>query len=463
MDKPVIGLLPFYLALYDDFSSEYRPAVEQFYQRIACELAKRGLDVRTAGICRLETEFCQAIAHFESVKADLLVTLHLAYSPSLEAIGPLVKTDLPLVILDTTPDYAFGQDQDPDKQIMANHGIHGVQDLCTMLLRHGRSFQLEAGPWEKSDVLDRVTAWGYAARTARIMRASRVGLIGKPFRSMGDFYLPAEELKRRIGIETVAASPAELAAIPVAKQEIIDELACDRLTFPNSPVDPAIHRQTVRAGLAIRKWLEKNNLSAFTFNFLDIDSQSGLPAVPFLEASKTLSRGLGYAGEGDVLTSALVAALASQFAETTFVEMFCPDWEHGNVFISHMGEMNLNLTVKETLRLEKTGFPYTDIGQPAVAYGRYRAGAATLVNLAPGPDGRFQLMTVPVQMLDPDRPDLFVHTVRGWFKPPCELSSFLAAYSQRGGTHHSALVYGDQEKEIVAFGQLMGWETVSLH
>ena len=164
-----------------------------------------------------------------------------------------------------------------------------------------------------------------------------------------------------------------------------------------------------------------------------------------------------------VSPSALVAALASQFAETTFVEMFCPDWENGDVFISHMGEMNINLMVKETLQLEQSGFPYTDIGRPAVAYGRYRAGAAVLVNLAPGPGGRFQLLTAPVQMLDPVKADLFDHTVRGWFKPPFELSSFLAAYSRKGGTHHSTLVYGGKEKEIMAFGQLMGWETVSLH
>ena len=49
--------------------------------------------------------------------------------------------------------------------------------------------------------------------------------------------------------------------------------------------------------------------------------------MPFLEIEKQMVRGIGYAGEGDVLTAALSAALASGFEETSFTEMFCPDWK----------------------------------------------------------------------------------------------------------------------------------------
>ncbi len=70
---------------------------------------------------------------------------------------------------------------------------------------------------------------------------------------------------------------------------------------------------------------------------------AGHVTVPFLEASKAMARGTGYAGEGDVLTALLVAAVAAGFPETTFTEMFCPDWENGTVFLSHMGEVNWRL------------------------------------------------------------------------------------------------------------------------
>ena len=42
------------------------------------------------------------------------------------------------------------------------------------------------------------------------------------------------------------------------------------------------------------------------------------------------------------------------------------------------------------------------------------------------------------------------------------IADFLAEYSCLGGTHHSALVYGDVAEHIVRFGELMDWYTVVL-
>lgn len=100
-------------------------------------------------------------------------------------------------------------------------------------------------------------------------------------------------------------------------------------------------------------------------------------------------------------------------------------------------------------------FAYTDADSPVIAAGRYRAGKATLINLAPGPDDRFSLTLVPVEMLDVQGQDKMQSTVRGWFKPPMELSRFLPTYSRLGGTHHSALVYGDVIDEIVRLGNIL--------
>ena len=65
--------------------------------------------------------------------------------------------------------------------------------------------------------------------------------------------------------------------------------------------------------------------------------------MPFLEISRLMERGIGYAGEGDVLTAALVGALMKVYAETTFTEMFCPDWKGNSIMLSHMGEINVCL------------------------------------------------------------------------------------------------------------------------
>lgn len=458
MTTPVVGLLPLFIELYDRAVPESRPDFEAFYHRIADALETRGLRVIRVPVCRLEPEFAQAVEAFESAGADAIVSLHLAYSPSLESAGVLARTSLPIIVLDTTPAYAFGPAQSPDA-IMTNHGIHGVQDLCNLLIRSGKSFQIEAGHWEKSDVLDRVTAWALAARMARTMRTARIGLIGGAFAGMGDFQVPAEVLKTTIGVEIVLGRPDMFQALLPDSDDpmVAAEMQADGERFVTESLDEDAHRIAVRTGLAIQRWIEQEGLLGFSVNFLTCDQRAGLPTVPFLGAEKAMARGFGYAGEGDVLTAALVGTLARHLSRTTFTEMFCPDWAGNTIFLSHMGEVNPDLVAGKARLLEKP-FPWTDAANPVCAVGRLCGGPAVLVNLAPGLHDSYTLIITPVEMVDVAGPEAFGDSVRGWLRPAMPIADFLEGYSQLGGTHHSALVYGDVTEEIARFGELMGWD-----
>lgn len=460
--NPKIGLLPLYIELYDQVCPEVRPRMEEFVQMIASELGARGLDVVTAPVCRVEKEFRKAVGTFESEGTDAIVTLHLAYSPSLESAEVLSETNLPIIVLDTTPTYSYAPDQDP-AELMFNHGIHGVQDMCNLLIRRLKSFEIEAGHWEKSDVLDRVASGARAALMASRMGKARIGRIGDAFKGMGDFSVDSDTLRDTIGVETVVARFSHLAShVPADDaREVEAELAEDLERFQADDLDADAHRRMVRAGLAVRRWIAEAKLTGFTFNFGSVDKSSGLPAVPFLEASKAMSRGLGYAGEGDVLTAALVGALASVHPETTFTEMFCPDWEHETIYLSHMGEINVDLASGKAA-LVKRSLPFLELSDPVMAVGRLKAGTAVLVNLAPNSEDGYSLIVAPVTMLDPEVEDRMGDAVRGWFRPSMPIADFLTKYSYLGGTHHSALVYGDLAREIARFGRMMDWDVYEL-
>lgn len=460
MKKAKVGLLPMYIKLYDDAWPELRLRVDVFYETIVSEFLKKGFDVIKVPICREKSEFEMAIKKFEQNEADVVVTLHLAYSPSLESSDVLARTELPLIILDTTPTFDFSYSQHPD-EILYNHGIHGVQDLCNLLRRKGKPFYIEAGHWQESDVLDRVASWIRAGGIASNLRKARVGIIGQPFDGMGDFAVPEGELNEAIGIETIHydfEAGKELVN-SITEAEVATEMDADIKRFTGCKYsEEALHRAAL-AGLAIRKWIESESLSAFTVNFLSVDKESGLPAMPFLEASKAMARGTGYAGEGDVLTAALVGSLASVYLEVSFTEMFCPDWKSNSIFLSHMGEMNIDIAVHKAVLLEKD-FPFTDVGSSIAAYGRFKPGRAAIVDLAPGPGGSFTLIVAPGEMLDVVGVDRMEESIHGWFRPVKEVPDFLASYSSNGGTHHAALVYGIYEQEIVKFGRIMGWNVV---
>jgi L-arabinose isomerase len=460
MARAKMGLLPLYLKLYDDMADGpgRRPRIEEFPRTIAAELGRRGVDVVVAPVCRIEKEFAAAVRKLEAEKVDALVTLHLAYSPSLESAAVLAKSRLPVIVLDTTPTWSFSPAQDPD-EVMYNHGIHGVQDLCNLLLRLGKPFLIEAGHWQRSDVLDRVARLASPARMAAAMRRGRVGILGSPFKGMGDFHVPPAKIRSTIGATVLPMDRETLRKLvaSVRPKEAEAEVAADAARYERDGASDEAHARSVRLGLAIRRWVEQEQLTALTFNFLNMAEKDGYITAPFLEMSKSMERGLGYAGEGDTLTALLVGALAAGNPDTSFTEMFCPDWEHDTLYLSHMGEVNPRL-VEGRPRLREMDYHYSRTGNPAFVVGRLRPGDIVLVNLAPTAAG-YRLIVAPARMLGvPGGEDRLEHSVHGWFSPPMPVAEFLAAYSRLGGTHHLAVSYTGDPKPFESFGALMGWD-----
>ncbi len=458
LDKPTIGLLPLYLKLYDDTWPSLRDAFAPFLETIRDALESDGCTVVTASICRVASEFCDAVKEFEAADADCIMTLHLAYSPSLEAIDALLAWPRPIIMLDTTMDESFGPDTAPSR-IMFNHGIHGVQDLANLLRRHGKPFTVVAGHATESEVVRRASRVVRAARAARAFKSARVLRIGETFAGMGDFAVPDDALARQFGaiVDTTDTRPLLHAVANVPEADIDAEIECDRSAYVVDASDD-VHRRSVHVGLGLRHLLDEGAYTAFTMNFLAFDQPNGpLDTVPFLEASKAMARGLGYAGEGDALTAMLVGALNVGFGATTFTEMFCPDWRGKSIFLSHMGEFN-PAAANDKAHIVEKDFPWTPARNPAAIACAPRYGPAVLANLAPGPDGTFALIVAPVDVLeDASHPEMKA-AVRGWIRPSNPLETFLERYSLLGGTHHCALVTGcwNAAEAVSAFASFAG-------
>ncbi len=458
------GLVPFYLKLYDELLPELRDNFASFVRESSASLQACGVAVETTSICCVAHEFDAAIKQLEAGGADCVVTLHLAYSPSLESIDAFCRTRLPIIILDTSMDANFGLNVSPDR-IMLNHGVHGVMDFASMLRRRQRPFEIVAGHLSESSTLHRVADLVRAAAAARHLNGSRVLRIGKPFAGMGDFAVADDVLANRFGVEVseIDLRPLDEAIATITADEVANEIASDKERFA-CELSEETHERAVRVGLGLRRLLEARDYQGLSVNFQAFDSADRQACtMPFLELSKAMERGLGYAGEGDVLTAALVGALARAFTVVTFTEIFCVDWAGGSLFLSHMGEINPAVAGDKPRIFEKP-LPFIGGHSPAVLTCSARPGPAVFVNLAPGPGDDFSLIVAPVDVLaEDDSVAPAMHDmVRIWIRPRVEVVDFLEAYSRAGGTHHSALVLGEHAEAIAAFGRMLGVSVVEL-
>lgn len=459
MKKIKIGFLPLYVKLYDDVGVDRKP-LEKFYEEVAVRFEKDfGLEVIRGGICRLKDDFFKTIGEFEKEGADVIVTLHLAYSPSLECADALIKTELPVVVLDTTESYEFSPSTDPDA-LMRNHGIHGVMDMCCLLGRGNKKYSVVAGHIN-GDVLKRAFDHIRASVASRALCGSRTGVIGGRFSGMGDFITEDDMLKSRFGIEVVRAGDSELKTLAgeVTAEEIIREKEYYAKNYRiRGTVDEKLLDLTAVSDVATRKWIEKNKLDAFTMNFMDINTKN-LSTVPFIECCEAMRRGIGYAGEGDILTASFVGAIEKAFDETSFVEIFCPDWKGDRLFISHMGEMNYAVASEKPV-MEQCEFIYSDASDCFKGYACFKGGNAIFCNVCRGANDEWKLILSEIEMQDVKN-DSFSQAIRGWFKPKnTSVPDFLEALSENGGTHHSFIVYDTSVKAMKYFGKLLNLKTV---
>ncbi len=459
-----IGLLPLYVKLYDDVAPDIRPRLNAFYEKIAVEFEKRGIEVVRSEFCRLMPEFKATVANFERESVDAMVTIHMAYSPSLESIDVLCDTNLPIIVLDTTETLEFTNEQD-DGEIMYCHGIHGVMDMCSMLTQRGVEYAIAAGHWQESDVIDRVCGYVRAATAANALKGAKVGLVGESFAGMGDFRVGYGELGERFGIKVIQPSTEDLKSFydSVTEEEIEAEKKANKETcdFADNIIERE-YTESVRSCLAMRKYVAANELTAFSINFLKIGpNDAGITSMPFLETCKAMQNGIGYAGEGDVMTAAFTGAFLNGYKDTTFVEIFCPDWKNNIIFLSHMGEVNYGIADCKPV-ISRAGRKYASEDEfPYAGYTRMKGGKGVYVNISRARDD-YRLFAASAEMVSYDK-DKFEGAIRGWMKPDgYTTTEFLEEHSKWGATHHSIFVYGATVDEIEYFGKLLQVETIIL-
>ena len=464
MNKIKVGFLPLYIKLYDDsIGTHIRVPMENYMKMAISMLETQGIEVILSDVCRIKPEFEAAADMFNAADVDAVITMHLAYSPSLESIEALMKLKAPIIVFDSTPDYELIKVAGYSGRITPNHGIHGVQDMCNPLKRNSKPYYICAGHALHSEVISELAGMCRAAAVKKAYETMKIGSVGGSFTGMGDFLISDERYKADIGAEVTYMTPEVVNEYlaKVTEEEIDAELALEKEKYNVQVSYVQEHRLATKSGLAIRKWIAEKGLGAVTVNFLTLDI-CGLPKMPFPECCKVLERGLGYAGEGDVLTAGLVGAMHAVYPNSTFTEMFCPDWEQDVILLSHMGESNPSLAQWKPV-IRDRNFNYNSCGNTVAMYTCSRPGNATIVNLAPMNDS-FNLILCPGKLLDVGlERGAYAAATQGWFKPGKPLPQFLKAYSLAGGTHHSAMVYDVDIEELKAFGEMMGFNVIVIN
>lgn len=447
--RPRVALLGTYLELYNTALPDYEARMRRFAESVADAL-RDAVDVAFAALSTHAEQACGHVRRAEDAGVDALLLLSLGYTNSLTVTPALVETRLPLVLLNTqsleevTAEYTFDD-------LVDNHGMQGIQDIASVLVRAGRRFHLVTGLLSQADTRAALVDCLEACRAARRLRSSRLTRLGQPQAGMGDMEVDAGQLLDAFGIDYADLSPADLAgcAQQAAETAIAEAMAFDREHFAiAADLTADDHARSARLEIGLRDLVRQHHLDGLTFSFDHLAKTPGIETLPFLGISKLMGDGLAYAGEGDLLATAGGVMAHGLCGETNFTEMYTMDFRNNGVLNSHMAEGNWRMARRDRKpRLLRRTFSLAECQPFASLAFSLEPGPVTLFNLTLTAEGAFHFIALAAEVADfPALAGMDIPHFKLVFRR--DLRRILNDYSRAGGTHHLSLVTGDRRNRF---------------
>ncbi|MBQ6158940.1 MAG: hypothetical protein IJJ20_08035 [Thermoguttaceae bacterium] len=459
--RPRLGLLALSLELYETLAPELRADRENWIRRAVIPALEKENDVLFGKAVYSRETIRNEVRRFEAEDVDALVVVFLCYSPSQTALPALVETRLPIIIWNTQELYAVDENYG-NAELFANHGVHGSHDLGNLLNRYGIPYKIFTSHLSDPDPFEAVRDVFAAQRVVTDLRSARFALMGYPFPAMGDFAADVSELVAKFG--------AEFGIVPVeeyitrsadAPAEQVAALADEYKTAYDVAADLTAHdlEMTARAELALRGIVADHRLQGLTYQFTALGDDSRTSTVPFVGISRMMGEGVGFGGEGDVVSTMGSWIFQQLTGAATFSEIFTTDYGGEALFFSHMGEMNAAMARRDRK------IPLVARPEP-ITRTRDRQ-LALLTSLEPG-EATFCALVIDYNASDNYKiimahgeiedfgplPQLCVPHFK--FRPDAPVRGFLSRYVELGGPHHNAVCFGDAAAKLQAFADAAG-------
>lgn len=457
---PRIGLLGIMQELYDDTFPGITERQGDYARDIVAALGD-GVDVTFHGPARNRADVEAQVRQFNEAELDGVLIVMLTYGPALRTVRALRENRLPVMLANTQPERTITEEWDMS-HLTYNQGVHGAQDMANTLVRTGTPFSVLSEDWRSDAFRAFVTDWAHAAKAARSLRSMRLAQFGQ-MPGMGDIVTDDAAFMRALGpmVDRVSLGPIHERMGQVSDEAVRAAMDEDRAHFEiDENLTEEQHAYAARLQVAIEEYLEDEGYDGFSIYFDAIGDDGRFEQIHMLAASNLLAKGYGYAAEGDMCSTSLVAAGHHLAPDAHFTEMYAMDFERDSVLQSHMGEGNWKVARKDRpVRLIDRPLGIGGLDNPPTVLFQAEPGPATLVSLVPLVGERYRLVVSVGEVLDTEE---LPHVEMPYFhfKPDTGVRACLDGWLRNGGTHHQCLHLGDVSRRWEMFCELTGVEFV---
>ena len=431
--------------------------VDGFNQALPCKII-------WTPVVRNSNEIEAAIEHANSDAncAGIITWMH-TFSPSKMWIRGLSKLQKPLLHINTQFNKAIPWDSINMDFMNLNQSAHGDREHGFITARMRLPRTVLAGHWEDKNLRTRMSEWMRAAIGVYESRKLRVLRISDNMREVAVTEGDKVEAHIKFGWQVDHFGVGDIIALveQVTQEEIQAQMKEYQENYDIATEDIASIEYQACVQVALHKFMQSEQFSAFHTNFQDLQ---GLKQLPGLAAQDLMRQGFGFAGEGDWKTAALCRIMKCMAqglpGGTGFMEDYTYHFEGGLNMGAHMLEVCPTFAAdKPKIRVESLGIG--DREAPARLTFKAAAGSAVLCTIVDMGD-RFRMIINDVECVEQphDMPKLPVAGVL-WKPLPC-LETSAEAWILAGGAHHSVLSYGLNAETMRHFAEMLGIEFIHI-
>lgn len=348
-----------------------------------------------------------------------------------------------------------------------NQSAHGDREFGFIVSRMRINRKVVVGHWENEAVIKQVGDWSRVAVAVADSKTMKVARFGDNMRQVAVTEGNKVSAQIKFGYEVNGYGLGDLTKFidQVTDKEVdalIKEYADNYTLAKNIIAGAEKHyslRDSAQIEIGLRAFLTDGGFTAFTNTF---ENLHGMKQLPGIATQRLMASGIGYGGEGDWKTAALVRSMKVMASGleggNSFMEDYTYHFDPKNTAVlgSHMLEICPSIA-KGEVRVEV--HPLGIGGKEDPARLVFNAGAGSALNASVIDMGnRFRLLVNKVEALeiDNDMPKLPVARVLWDAKP--DLQTAASAWILAGGAHHTGYSQNLSAEQMQDFAEIMDIE-----
>ena len=390
-----------------------------------------------------------------------VITWMHTFSPSKMWIDGLKTISKPILHFSTQFNEALPYAEIDMDFMNLNQSAHGDREHSHIYALMRKSRKEVVGHWQDEEAINEIRTWVAAAKAFAAGNSLRVVRFGDNMRDVAvtDGNKVTTQAKLGWSVDYYGIGDLVEEIDKVADEEVNDLIAEYQEAYNVVTDDIDAIKEQAKYEIALERFLNKTESTAFTTNFQDLH---GLKQLPGLSAQRLMAKGYGFGAEGDWKTAALTRAMKimSDNDSTAFMEDYTYNLTKGNEAIlgAHMLEVCPTIADGE-IRLDVQPLGIGGKEPPARLIFNSKAGEAICVSLV-DLGNRLRLICAEVECISTPEPMPKLPVASAMWKPYPDFKNGVMAWLLAGGAHHSVLSYTLTKEHIIDFARMAGIECV---